>query len=478
MPFKDLREYIAKLEQEGEAIQIETEVDWNLEAGAIARRAAEKGLPAPFFQKIKGYPPGYRLAGNLASSFRRMAIMMDMHPDAHPRELINEYIKRRNHQIKPVIVKDGPCKENVFIGDKVDLFKFPVPMIHEGDGGRYIGTWHVIITKDVDSDWVNWGMYRIMVHDKSSVGILMASLGKHLWTIFSQGYMPRNKLMDVAIAIGVEPISTMCAASPLPPGISEVDVVGGIRGEPVELIKCETTDLYVPATAEIIIEGEISAGDVKDEGPFGEFTGYMSGKKLPRPVIRVKAVTHRNNPILTMCSAGTPVDDNAVFSLTKAAELLDTLRAQRKPVSSVFVPLETTHMLTIVATTKARYPGVAEDIAHTIWAQASAGHETPYIIVVEDDIDPFNLNEVIYTLVTKCHPSKGIVKLDNATVISIAPWLSVQEQKRKLGAKVYFDCTWPLDWDPEDVPKRISFAQAYPKDIQDKALDLWHRHGF
>lgn len=476
MPFKDLREFIARLEKEGEAVRIEEEVDWNLEAGAIARRSAEKGLPAPFFQKIKGYPAGYRLVGNLAASFRRMAIMMDLPADTHPRELIDEYVRRRNKQIKPVVVKDGPCKENVYLGDKVDLFKFPVPMIHEGDGGRYIGTWHVTITRDLESGWVNWGMYRLMVHDKNSVGILLASLGKHLWVMFSQGYMPRNKVMDVAIAIGVEPIATMCAASPLPPGVSEVDVVGGIRGEPVELIKCETVDLYVPATAEIIIEGEISAGDVKDEGPFGEFTGYMSGKKLPRPVIRVKAITHRNNPILTMCSAGIPVDDNAVFSLTKAAELLDALRTQRKPVSNVFVPLETTHMLAIVATTKARYPGVAEDIAHTIWANASAGHETPYIIVVEDDIDPFNLNEVFHALVTKCHPMRGITRLDRATVISIAPWLSRQEQQGKLGAKAYFDCTWPMDWDPQDVPKRISFAQAYPQDVQQKALEVWHKY--
>lgn len=478
MPFKDVRDFIAKLEKEGEVIRIEDEVDWNLEAGAVVRRSAEKGLPAPFFQKIKGYPQGYRLVGNCAASFRRMAIMMDMKPDTHPRDLIDEYIKRRKRRIKPIVVKDGPCKENVHIGDKVDLFEFPVPMIHEGDGGRYIGTWHVTITRDLENSWVNWGMYRLMVHDKNSLGILLASLGKHLWVMFSQGYAPRNKVMDVAIAIGVEPIATMCAASPLPPGLSEVDVVGGIRGEPVELIKCEMNDLYVPATAEIVIEGEIRPGDTKDEGPFGEFTGYMTGKKEARPVIRVKAVTHRNNPILTMCCPGIPIDDDAIFSLTKASEILDALREQRKPVSSVFVPLETTHMLAIVATSKARYPGVAEDIAHTIWAQASIGHETPYIIVVDDDVDPFNLNEVLHSLVTKCHPMRGIIRLDRATVISIVPWLSKQEQQSKLGAKAYFDCTWPLDWEPDDVPKKISFAQAYPKDVQQKALDIWRNHGF
>jgi len=478
MPFKDVREFIAKLEEEGEALGIKEEVDWNLEAGAILRRSSELGLPAPFFQKIKGYPEGYRLFGNGAANFRRMAIIMGMEPDTPPRELIDEYIRRRHHQIKPVLVKDGPCKENIHIGDEVDLLEFPVPMLHDGDGGRYIGTWHVTITKDLESDWVNWGMYRHMLHSKNAVGILQASLGKHLWMMYSQGYAPRNKPMEVAIAIGVEPVSAMCAASPLPPGISEVDVVGGIRDEPVELINCETIDLKVPATAEIVIEGEIRPNDMVDDGPFGEFTGYMSGKKSPRPVIRVKAVTHRDNPILTASCPGIPVDDDAIFSLTKAAEILEALRAQRKPVSSVFVPLETTHMLAIVATTKARYPGIAEDIAHVIWASANVGHETPCIIIVDEDVDPFNLNEVWHALITKCHPMKGIVRLDRATVISIIPWLSKQEQQNRLGAKVYFDCTWPLDWDPADIPKRISFAQAYPPGVQQKALDIWHKYGY
>jgi len=477
MPFKDVREFIAKLEEEGEAQRIEEEVDWNMEAGAMLRRSAEAGLPAPFFQKIKDYPEGYRLFGNGAANFRRMAIIMDLAPDTPPKELIEEYVRRRHQQIKPVLVKDGPCKENIHIDDEVNLLEFPVPMIHEGDGGRYIGTWHVTISKDLGSGWVNWGMYRHMLHNKNAIGILQASLGKHLWMMYSQGYVPKNKPMEVAIAIGVEPVSAMCAASPVPSGVSEADIVGGIRGEAIELIKCETIDLEVPATAEIIIEGEIRPNDTMDEGPFGEFTGYMGGKRGPRPVIRVKAVTHRNNPILTMSCPGIPVDDDAIFSLTKAAEILEALRAQGKPVSSVFVPLVTTHMLAIVATTEARYPGVAEDIAHVIWSSANVGHETPYIIIV-DDVDPFNLSEVFYALITKCHPDRGIVKLERSPVISIAPWLNKQERETRLGAKAYFDCTWPLDWAPDDVPRRISFAQAYTPEVQQKALDKWRKYGY
>jgi phenylphosphate carboxylase alpha subunit len=478
MPFKDLREFIARLEEEGEAIKIEEEVNWNLEASAILRRSAEEGLPAPIFQTIKGYPQGYRLFGNSANSFRRMAISMDLKPDTHPRELIEEYLRRRQKQIKPVLVSTGPCKENVHTGDDVNLLEFPVPMQHEGDGGRYLGTWHVTIVKDPDSGWVNWGMYRHMLQSKNAVGILLASLAKHLGIIRDRSYLAKNKAMEVAIAIGVEPISAMCAASPLPVGVSEVDVVGGIRGEPVELVKCETVDLEVPATAEIIIEGELRPDDTMDEGPFGEFTGYMGGIREPRPVIRVKAVTHRNDPIFTCSCCGIPVDDNAVFSMTKAAEILELMRKEGKPVTGVFVPLVTTHMLAIVAVNKGHYPGVAEDIAHLIWASGSIGHETPYIMIVDDDVDPFNLNEVYHALITKCHPMRGIVRLEHSPVISIVPWLNREERKTRLGARAYFDCTWPLDWDLLDVPKRISFKQSYPTEVQNKALDIWRKHGY
>jgi 3-polyprenyl-4-hydroxybenzoate decarboxylase len=127
---------------------------------------------------------------------------------------------------------------------------------------------------------------------------------------------------------------------------------------------------------------------------------------------------------------------------------------------------------------KGHYPGVAEDIAHLIWSSGSIGHETPYVMIVDDDIDPFNLNEVCHTLITKCHPVRGIVRLELSPVISIVPWLNRRERKTRLGARAYFDCTWPLDWDPADVPRRISFKQSYPADVQQKALDIWRKHGY
>jgi len=476
MSFRDLREFIAELEKQGEAQRIEEEVDWNLEVGAMLRRAAEAGLPAPFFQKIKGYPEGYRIFGGGAAKYSRMAIAMGMAPDTHPREVVEEFTRRMKHPIKPVLVTDGPCKENILVGDEVDLLKFPVPMIHEGDGGRYIGTWHATITKDLDSDWVNWGTYRHMVHNKTSVGVLFASAIKHMWMMYTKGYKPKNKPMEVAIAIGIEPISQFCCAIPAPYGVSEVDLAGGIRGEPVELIKCETIDLEVPATAEIVLEGEMRPDDMMNEGPYGEFSGYRTGFKELRPVIRIKAITHRNNPILTVSCGGVPVHDDAIISLTKASALLEALRARGIPVTGVSVFPETAGMVAAVAV-KTTYSHIAEDIAHVIWGTPT-GHSIPYIIVLDDDVDPFNLSQVFHAFATKCHPRKGIVKLEHSPVINILPFLTPEERKYRSGAKAYFDCTWPKDRDPTDIPQRVTFAEVYPLEVQERALAIWRKYSY
>ena len=473
MPFKDLREFLARLEKERELKRIGEEVDWNLEAGAMARRALEENLPAPFFQKIKGYPKGYQMVSCLLTNHRRIAIAMDMAPDTQVKELIEQYLRRKDKPIKPVLVKEAPCKENVLKGDKANLLKFPVPMLHEGDGGRYLGTWHITISKELGSDWINWGMYRHMLHDRKSFGIL-APLPKHFASMMDK--IP-NRPMEVAVIIGTEPISSFCAATPMPYGVSEVDVAGGLRGEPVELVHCETVDLTVPATAEIVIEGEIRPGVMKDEGPFGEYTGYRSEERRPRPVVRVKAITHRNNPIFAMSCPGIPVDDSAAaFSICKSAAFLDELRGKGLPVTGAYVvPEGASH--TIVVSTRVPYYGVAGEIAQVVWG-ARHGCITPVVIVVEDDVDPCNLSQVFHALMTKCHPARGINKVEHALAWPLIPWLNNYEREYRIGARVYFDCTWPVDWKQSERPKKMSFAEAYPEAIKKKALAKWRKYGY
>ncbi|MBI4186325.1 MAG: UbiD family decarboxylase, partial [Chloroflexi bacterium] len=261
-----------------------------------------------------------------------------------------------------------------------------------------------------------------------------------------------------------------------PYGVSEVDIAGGLRGEPLEMIKCETIDLEVPATSEIVIEGEIKPDDLLTEGPFGEYTGYMAGAVEPRPVIRVKAVTYRNNPIFTMSNMGMPLEDCSVIdSVSIAGEIQEVLAARGLPITGVSVPPETSHILAVVAV-KVPFANVASDIAQVIWA-SRYGRILPYIVVVEDDVDPYNLAQVFHAIVSKCHPSRGVHILEGATCGALIPWLNRHERKHHIGARVYFDCTWPLDWEPSEVPVKASFAnpRMYPLEVQRKALDKWQK---
>jgi 4-hydroxy-3-polyprenylbenzoate decarboxylase len=483
MPIKDLRDYITHLEREGEIQRIELEVDWNLEVGAIIRRSYDLRAPAPFFMKIKGYPNGYRILGapiGLSNSpggtYKRLAISLGINPTASVKTIIDEYIRRKKSLIKPKPVSTGPCKENIHIGDDVDVLEFPVPFLHQGDGGRYIGTWHLVITKDPDSDWVNWGMYRVMVHDRKTLGGLIFPF-QHIGFQF-QKYEERNQPMEFAIAIGTEPVSPIIAGTRIPPDVNECDVVGGIRGEPLELVHCETVDLEVPAYSEIVLEGIILPNERKEEGPFGEYTGYRVSERAPRPIYHVKAITHRNDPILTVSCPGVPVDDEAVtMPLTKAAEILDELRRMKFPVNMVYCPPEGVGHLTIVST-KVPYPMYTHQLARAIWGSMGWGRACYYLVIVEDDIDVTQIDQVIWVLTTRCHPYKGIHLEPNAPGQPLLPFLDEQEKRNSKAAYVLFDCTWPKDWPKELIPVKASFDVLWPKEIQEKVLGNWTKYGY
>jgi phenylphosphate carboxylase alpha subunit len=476
MPFRDLREFIAKCKQLGETQVIEQEVDWNLEVGAITRRCCELSAPAPFFQKIKDYPKGYRIFGIPLAKFRRLAIAMDLVPDAPFNEIMGKFIEGSGKAIKPRLVKEGPCKENIITGNDVDLYKFPVPFIHEGDGGRYLGTFHIIATKDPDSDWVNWGMYRLMVHTSNTMGGLVAP-AQHIGMIFRNKYEARNKPMEFAVAMGTEPVTSLLGASGMPAGVSEVNIVGGIRGEPLDVIQCETVDLTVPATSEIVIEGEMRPHERKMEGPFGEYGGYRSMPTLMRPVYTVKAITHRNDPILTMDVPGIPTDDSHILQgMTMAAEIYVTLKRFGFPITGVYVPPEGC-CSTAVISTKVPYANIASRIASGVWASA-VGHFVVKIIIVDDDVDPTNLQEVFHAWATKCHPIRGTTVIPQAVYTPAYPYYSPEEVKNNQGVNVYYDCTFPRRWPKEHRAVRSSFRDIYPKEIQEKVLANWGKYGF
>ncbi|MGD0659477.1 MAG: UbiD family decarboxylase [Syntrophorhabdales bacterium] len=476
MPFNDLREFIAKCKQLGEVQVIDKEVDWNLEAGAITRRCCELSAPAPFFKKVKDYPEGYTIFGGPLATFKRLAIAMDIDPDSSYREIMNAYIERSEKRVKPRLVKEGPCKENIITGDAIDLYNFPAPYVHEGDGGRYLGTFHIIAAKDPDNGWVNWGMYRLMIHTKNTLGGLVAP-AQHIGMIFRNKYEARNKPMEFAVAIGTEPITAFIGGAGVPAYVNEADVIGGMRGEPLDVVKCETVDLEVPATSEIIIEGVMKPHDRKVEGPFGEYGGYRAIPSLARPVYTVTAVTHRNNPILTMSNMGIATDDaDVIQGLTMATEIYVTLKKMGFPITGVHVPPEGCCSTAIIST-KIPYANIASRIAAGVWASA-VGHFVVKIIIVDDNVDPYNMKEVFHAWGTKCHPVRGTTVIPQAVMTPAYPYYSPEETKYNLGCNVYYDCTYPFRWPKEHKAIRSSFAETYPKELQQKVLDNWSAYGF
>ncbi|MDP3947969.1 MAG: UbiD family decarboxylase [bacterium] len=476
MAFKDLREYIEKLEASGDLVKVKKEVDWNLEIGAIIRRCNETQGPATLFENIKGYPSNYRVMGGPIATFRRAAITMGLDPSTHYTKLLDTFIERSKRPIKPLIVSTGPCKENIIVGDKVDLLSFPTPLIHFGDGGRYLGTWNTGANKDPDSDWVNWGMYRLMVHDRYSTGINVSS-HQH-GGIILQKYEKNNLPMPYVAFIGSDPVVDFLSAIPIPYGINEADIVGAIRGEPLELVRAETCDLLVPASAEIILEGVILPGERKGEGPHGEYAGYQQSGIVDRPVFHVKAITHRNNPILTVSNIGTPIDDSHICtgSIGTAANIKMELLRTGLPIKGIYIPPQSCHHLAIVST-ETPYPHIATRIACLIFA-ASGGAAIARVIVVNDDIDPTNMDEVIHAFATKCHPVRGEIVIPHALSSPLTGFLDPQERTKGFGAKAIYDCTWPLDWPADKIPPRSSFRDIYPADIQDKVLSNWAGYGF
>ncbi len=483
MVCSDLREYIEALENEGELIRIRKEVDWNLEVGAIIRRSYDLKAPAPLFENIKGYPKGYAILGapvglsqKPGRSLARLSMSLGFAPDATFHEIVEEYIVRKKRKIKPLIVDSGPCKENIFLGDQVNLLSLPVPLIHKGDGGRYIGTWHIVVTKDPDTNWVNWGMYRLMVFDEKTMGCLLRP-DQHIGLHYYQKYETRGEPMEFAVAIGTGPLSTLVGALRVPTGIDEAEVAGGIQGEPVRLVKCETVDLCVPASSEIVIEGIVRPHERRKEGPFGEYTGYLARDSSPKPVFHVTALTHRNDPIQVHSCMGVPVDDSAVITtVVRAADILDDLRQKGFPVKGVYLPPEGVSHLAVIST-EVPFANFAKHLAFSIWG-STCGRTTWYLIIVNEDIDPTDMNEVLWALTTRCHPERGIFSTGSSWSIPLLPFLSPYEKKHYLGSQVLFDCTWPKDWPAEEIPQKASFDEVWPKDIQERVLKNWSEYGY
>ena len=473
--FNDTREFIDALRPTGDLIEIDQEVSWDLELGAISRLACEKDGPAVWFKRIADYPEGMTAFANPMATWRRVAVAFGLLPSCSIRDIYQEYEKREARMIPPVEVKTGPCKEVIKKGGEVDLFELPAPMLHEGDGGRYVGTWDLVVSRDPSSQWVNWGTYRFMVYDSTHLTGFPRPTS-HLGKIFQDYYVPRREPMPIAIAIGADPLSHFAASATYRIGGDESALAGGLRGRAIELVRCETSDLLVPARAEIIIEGEVLPDCVGLEGPYGEYPGYRTGEMGNGILFRATAITHRRQPIFTVDATGYKDDSSTITALSGALAIKRRLERHGLPVVDVYVPPEGAVHMAVVSV---QYGGkeIARQILETLTSRRALISK---IFLVEPDVDIFDIGKALHAFSTKCHPAHGVhVVHYEGRANTLTPCYSQGERAAQKGATVLFDCTWPGEWSREwEVPVKATFDSIFPESVRRKVLARWRDYGF
>jgi 4-hydroxy-3-polyprenylbenzoate decarboxylase len=485
---KSLREYLDALRALGEVQDVDVEVDWHLEMGAIIRRSCELRAPAPLFNRIKGSESGFRVLGAPAGVSRRnglarVALSLGHPPDAGAAELVRALADaHRLPPIPPRLLPTGPCKENVLIDDAVDLWRLPAPLIHDGDGGRYLNTWGTVVARTPDGSWTNWAISRLMVIGKNTLAGLVLPQ-QHLGMIFAQ-WQALRRPMPFALALGTEPAVPFVSGMPLDAHVDEAGFLGGYLGEPVDVVACETVELQVPATSEIVVEGTVSPDETAPEGPMGEYSGYLSpGGGTPHPVFHVSALTYRHEPILPVVAAGEPIEENhTCWGLAVSARLLWELREKNLPVSMCFCPFQSAaHWLvvTVERSYRDRYTaaGLAGAVGEAVFG-SRAGSFIPRILLLEDDVDATDLDEVVWAFATRYHPERGPLLFPDRPVLPLVAYLGPEERRRARAAKEVCNCLPPDDRPPEQAPRRSSFRHLWPREVQDRVLRDWRRYGY
>ncbi len=462
--YRSLREWIAKIEEIGQLKRVTVEVDWNLELSGITRQITNQKGPALLFENIQDYhhTACRKLFINGLGTRERVAVALGVPQETTYRGIV-EFVKEKlGQRLAPVVVASGPVKQNIVKGDAVNLFEFPVPKYNHLDGGRYINTLVSTVTMDPDTRIMNVGMYRGMLGDnEKSIAVLLAR-SKH-WGVHLTKYERRGEEMPVAVVYGWDPALLMCAGAPLVhAGYSEYEMVGSLRGEPVELVKCETSDLYVPASAEIVVEGRISP-DPKTfqmEGPFGEHSGFHGGLRQAKPVIRVECVTYRDDPIFRggvegkspgrrsePAEAAAILDAATIWSCLENAGVPNITGVWGSPISSLF---------NLRVQIDKIYRGHAKQVAAAVWAMEGTQNNGKNLIVVDNDIDVFDDEAVEWAMAFRTNAEMGNVQLFRGTIGSmIDPSIPIaQRDVVKYGqgkwTRVFIDATVNWDLEPEE----------------------------
>jgi 4-hydroxy-3-polyprenylbenzoate decarboxylase len=449
MKFKDLREFIRFLEDKGELRRIKTPVNHELEITEITDRVIRSGGPALLFENVTGFDAPVLI--NMYGTHQRTAwalgvenvddlvdridgLLNLMH--GPPKGLMNklrtlgQIVQLGSHQ--PKTVNNAPCQEVVVHGDDVDLYKFPIMKCWPLDGGPFV-TLPLVVTRDPETAVQNYGTYRMQVYDKQTTGMHWQThkVGTHHYRMSHELGLDR---LDVAVALGGDPATIWTGSAPLPPDMDEMVMAGFLREEGVDLVKAKTNDLMVPAQSEIILEGYVVPGEERDEGPFGDHTGYYSMEE-PYPVFHITCITHRKEPIYPAALVGRPPMEDYYMGKVTERIFLPMMKLVLPELVDINMPAEGSFHNLVIVSIKKEYPGQGRKVMHGLWGLGLMSL-VKTIIVVDHNVDVQNISEVAWRVTNNFDPGEDLVFADGPI-----DDLDIGSPSPKYGKKMGIDAT-------------------------------------
>ena len=468
----DLRDWLRQVDGIGQ-LRVAKGADWRFEIGALTEMTCLHAATPPclVFDEIQNYPPGWRVVTNALASDERAALILNLPLGRARAELIQLWRERAKElRLVPAReVPDGPILENVLRGPDIDLYKFPVPLWHEGDGGRYIGTGDIVVTRDPDSGHINVGTYRLMVMDRDKAGLYI-SPGHH-GRLHREKYFERGEPMPVAVAFGMDPLLMLAGSLSLPTTTNEYEWAGAVRGRPVDVIRGPVTGLPFPANAEVVIEGYVEPGKTMDEGPFGEWTGYYASAQRQETYVQVEALYHRADPILLGEPPLKPPGNHwQVMDIIRFGSVWDALAAAGVPDVRGIGRLVYGGMGFVVVSIRQRYSGHAKQAALVVSQSLATAYLGRYVIVVDEDIDPYDAGDVLWAMWTRADPEESVDVIRNCWSSPLDPRIPPEKRARRqfTNSRLIIDATRPFHW-RDEFPKVVGTS---PQD-QAKWREKW-----
>ena len=484
MKYKDLREFIAGLESRGELKRISTEFDPNLEITEVCDRTLRAQGPALLFENPKG--SSYPLLGNLFGTPERVAYGMGEESTEALREVgkLLAFLKepdppkgikdawrslpifKKVLDMAPKTVKNAPCQEEQW--DTIDLGRLPIQTCWPGDAGPLI-TWGLVITKGPHKKRHNMGIYRQQVIGPNKT--IMRWLSHRGGALDFQEWQQENpgKPFPVAVVLGADPATILGAVTPVPDTLSEHAFAGLLRGERTQLVKAKTVDLLVPASAEFVLEGYIHPGEMAEEGPFGDHTGYYN-EVDEFPVFTIEHVTHRTKPIYHSTYTGRPPDEPAILGVALNEVFVPILQKQFPEIVDFYLPPEGCSYRMAVVSMKKQYPGHAKRVMMGVWSFLRQFMYTKFVIVVDDDINTRSWEDVIWAITTRMDPSRDTTLIDHTPI----DYLDFASPVSGLGSKMGLDATNKL---PGETNREWGEPISMNTEVTQRIDSLWDELG-